>query len=430
MLQLRDQLFATLAPWVLPIFGWHPANPWGPCKWAGVECDQQRHITKLCVGAGRGGGTAGWRVSQPRWAACTRRGRPPPRAAPRPPCSRPCPCPARSRLRNDDLKAAAAVAARKWYAHKLPTLSGGLADAARLSALVAALPHLEELVLVQHFAPWDDGVPPEWLAPGALPKLKRCAVAPVAALRHLWLRCGTCGCAPQPVPPHPLASAPLACPAAEPAAPARPRRLVLGGICLGGPLPQLRPGQLPALESLELRFEEGPAALPPSWGASPATLPALRSLTVAMPLAAPLPERWAAGFARLTQLTLAGPGWLVTNRSRMQRLYLRQQAGGGTDDPWPAAGGGDAPEGGEQQPWAAPGHGNAARHAQPAPNATDVPKEEAAAGAALQLDAPLPASWASGLPQLTRLHIAGLGLTGGIPAAWSEPGSWPQLQLL
>lgn len=70
---------------------------------------------------------------------------------------------------------------------------GALAAAVKLPARLAQLRHLEELELVQYFAPVEGGVPPEWLAPGAFPHLRRCVCllrvekCQPAARLALWL---------------------------------------------------------------------------------------------------------------------------------------------------------------------------------------------------------------------------------------------------
>ncbi len=54
-----------------------------------------------------------------------------------------------------------------------PDGPGGLTDSVRWPSELAQLEYLEELELVQHMAAWEGGLPPEWLAPGAFPRLKR-----------------------------------------------------------------------------------------------------------------------------------------------------------------------------------------------------------------------------------------------------------------
>ena len=47
MRQLRAHLFRHLGPLMSPLVGWHPANPNGPCLWAQVACDADKHIVKM-----------------------------------------------------------------------------------------------------------------------------------------------------------------------------------------------------------------------------------------------------------------------------------------------------------------------------------------------------------------------------------------------
>lgn len=158
------------------------------------------------------------------------------------------------------------------------------------------------------------------------------------------------------------------------------------------PLPDVQPGALPRLQELiiQLPGQREPVALPPSWGATPATLPALHRLTLDAPVALPLPAAWARGFRQLTKLDIVG----TTTGSEQ----LAAAAGAPTPAlvaPAEAAAGGVAPEDGRT-----------------------------ATGG------PLPEAWGRGFPQLTSLTLRRLGLTGAVPAAWQEPGSFPALSKL
>ncbi|KAL4440185.1 hypothetical protein ABPG75_003186 [Micractinium tetrahymenae] len=84
------------------------------------------------------------------------------------------------------------------------------------------------------------------------------------------------------------------------------RTLSLEKLLLQGPLPDVEPGALPALESLYLNGEGAAVPLPPSWGASPLTLPSLDTLSLHAPLEGPLPTEWAQGFRQLAHLVLSG----------------------------------------------------------------------------------------------------------------------------
>ena len=173
--------------------------------------------------------------------------------------------PPRSRLRSGDRAARQRVPpeeAAKWAAgrHDARDAPGGLSDAVPLPPQLAGLAWLEDLELVQHMAPWAGGLPPEWLAPGALPRLRRCAGGGgwglgaggwgwLAAVRERVAAAAACATAlrsahvPRPsrtLPPRHACLAP-------PRPPPGTRRLALGGSSLGSPLPDLQPGQLPEL---------------------------------------------------------------------------------------------------------------------------------------------------------------------------------------
>lgn len=210
-------------------------------------------------------------------------------------------------------------------------------------------------------------------------------------------------------------------------------RLVLGGTRLGAPVPELPPGHLPALEVLELQFEQQPSRLPDSWGASPEALPRLQSLLVALQLEGPLPEAWAGGFRHLQQLSLVGSAWLEGSRRRANAASLRQldqqqhpaqqqaaSADGGSEGPRPRA---------LRSPRRMPLPASAQAAALEAGTAAAA-GEEAATASAAQPASHLPAAWAEGFPLLQQLRVAGLGVAGPIPPAWTSNGSFPQLQLL
>lgn len=160
--------------------------------------------------------------------------------------------------------------------------------------------------------------------------------------------------------------------------------------CLAAPpLPQVQPGALPRLQDLIIQLPAQPelVALPPNWGASPRTLPALRRLTLEAPVALPLPAAWARGFRQLAELTILGT------------------------------------TAGQEPASTVP------------PSAAEAPAAAAPGGAVIQ-DAraqprgPLPEAWARGFPLLTSLTLRRMGLTGSIPAAWQAPGNFPALAQL
>lgn len=86
-------------------------------------------------------------------------------------------------------------------------------------------------------------------------------------------------------------------------------RLELAALRAGAALPEVQPGALPRLQAADLQLDHQLSAAPPSWGA-PGALPALRSLSLRLMFAAPLPAEWAAGFRSLRTLLLvqAEPG--------------------------------------------------------------------------------------------------------------------------
>lgn len=96
-----------------------------------------------------------------------------PTPAPTPPGSTPC-----SQLHSTDRsprERLSEAGAQHWTSGSRgsPDGPGGIADSVRLLPELAQLEHLEELELVQHFAAWEGGLPSEWFAPGAFPRLRR-----------------------------------------------------------------------------------------------------------------------------------------------------------------------------------------------------------------------------------------------------------------
>lgn len=152
-------------------------------------------------------------------------------------------------------------------------------------------------------------------------------------------------------------------------------RLKLSTASLEGALPDLQPGALPQLRSLNLdiinacsgRQDEGcmprvqalPLQLPASWG-TPGVLPALASLTINLQgFLGPLPAAWARGFPSLTRLSISGNRWVNNPRS------------------------------------------------------SNASGSSAAGGA-------LPPEWGAGLSLVTRIDLSGLGLSGPFPEAWTR----------
>lgn len=157
------------------------------------------------------------------------------------------------------------------------------------------------------------------------------------------------------------------------------RRLAIRAGGLGGPLPDIQPGAFPALESLELQFEQLNSTLPASWGGDPRVLPALRHLRLALGAAGPLPAAWARGFHRLAGLAIT-----------VGHMTGRQAVAGAA-----------APQPVGQQPGSA---------------VADQPPRR------------LPPEWAAGFPALQSLHLLGAANGGSLPAAWQS--GFPSLTVL
>jgi len=152
----------------------------------------------------------------------------------------------------------------------------------------------------------------------------------------------------------------------------------------GPPLPDIQPGALPRLKSLELLLYNLQTTLPPSWGASPSVLPALQTLMVVAKLRGPLPAAWGSGFRHLTSLGL-----------------YDMQHDADVDDADLAGGG-------------------------------DVEADVAAGTEADVSPRRLPPQWAAPgrFPALTCLDLGGTRLQGPLPPAWGEKGGLPALVTL
>lgn len=151
----------------------------------------------------------------------------------------------------------------------------------------------------------------------------------------------------------------------------------------GGQLPDISPGALPALTTLEIgllgKADSFRPTLPPSWGAGPDVLPSLRQLTLQLPISGPLPQQWAAGFPRLWMLWLssevvAGEGAPDLDACRLAAATERGQ-----------------PE--------------------------------------LRPERELPGEWATGFPALQHLELNCLHIGGSLPHAWAA-GGFPSLQTM
>ncbi|KAL4436534.1 hypothetical protein ABPG75_003673 [Micractinium tetrahymenae] len=328
MLALRDALYRTAAPWVSPIPGWSRHNPNPHCTWAHVKCEERTGPSGLAAPTRR--------VTQIRlWS--------PERLTPE----------QRARVN-------ASRFLDGWLAPQVPLLP----------ELATKLPYLEHLAIGQFYAPFA-GLPPEWLAPGAFPRLKT---------------------------------------------------LELAGIGLGSGLPELQPGRLPALERLHLEFDEGgPCALPPSWGSSPEVLPSLQALHVAMPLSPQLPHEWGLGFWQLRQLGLLSPAC-------GRRLAAAEAAAPAPGTPAAAAGGGRASStaahsgrgsklGVDPRPAPAVPAGGPSSVRLPVTWAAGFPALRELTLCGLGLGGTLPPAWLqhSAFPLLSSLNLAGNRLTGALP---------------
>lgn len=204
-----------------------------------------------------------------------------------------------------------------------------------------------------------------------------------------------------------------------------------------------------SLQALELQFyNDQPTRLPASWGASPKVLPQLQSLSLAMHLTAPLPAGWSSGFRQLRELTLADPALLDAIQRRAEagpqgqpsavKAAAQAWAAGGTrrggarrlplPTDQPVEGNRADNESGEVEEdgfldYAAWQPGGPKPAAAPSAAATPAP------AAKLPSKPQLPPAWAKGFPQLRQLRVAGLNLTGPLPAPWVN-ASWPLLELL
>lgn len=174
-----------------------------------------------------------------------------------------------------------------------------------------------------------------------------------------------------------------------------------------------------------------------------------------MRLQAPLPAGWSAGFARLQELSLADPDLMEAIQRRAEAGPQSQpSAVKAAAEAWAA--GSSAGRGGARRlprpPGAADADGSSA-----AEDPSDAFGEEAFAAedeeaflvdfAGWQAGAPAPAAapsagaaaypahlqlppaWANGFPLLRQLRVAGLNLSGPLPASWVN-ASWPRLELL
>ena len=83
-----------------------------------------------------------------------------------------------------------------------------------------------------------------------------------------------------------------------------PRRLTLTIPRLGAGLPDVAAGALPQLRTLHLLAAEQPTTLPASWGSRPDVLPELSDLSLTLGICGTLPASWAAGFSHLAMLVL------------------------------------------------------------------------------------------------------------------------------
>ena len=140
-----------------------------------------------------------------------------------------------------------------------------------------------------------------------------------------------------------------------------------------GPLPDIQPGALQQLQDLQVTARTL-TTLPSSWGSHPSVLPALQDLRLQIHFAGPLPAAWSGGFRQL------------------QFLIIRQL---------------DSMD----------------RHTTIAPAAPAL-KDFMSGGTRV-----LPSDWAAGFPNLLRLVLHGLAITGSIPNDWTTTG-FPKLYAL
>lgn len=192
----------------------------------------------------------------------------------------------------------------KWRAEVFPFGSRG--GRGPLLPALAQLRRLTHLDVAHPFAGLETGLPDEWCRSGSFPSLSRwrprlwpatpCVTVGSGRTRRVlctWphasqgvpanhaIAAPTHGCKPVKA-----AHTPLVNPT-PPSTPSRhetsepnfsPCRLRLSARSLGAPLPDIQPGALPALGSLQLELPWLRTSLPASWGADPAVLPALEEL--------------------------------------------------------------------------------------------------------------------------------------------------------
>lgn len=101
-------------------------------------------------------------------------------------------------------------------------------------------------------------------------------------------------------------------------------RLILEGHRIAGPLPDVRPGALPLLQTLHIEALELASPLPAGWG-DPGVLPELLELVLTIRLQGGLPPSWARGFRRLLSLRVGEgqPSWRHSSLPRPQGSDLR-----------------------------------------------------------------------------------------------------------
>lgn len=182
-----------------------------------------------------------------------------------------------------------------------------------------------------------------------------------------------------------------------------------------------------------------------------------------MRLQAPLPAGWSAGFSQLQDLSLADPDLMEAIQRRAEAGPQSQpSAVKAAAEAWAA--GSSAGRGGARRlprpPGAADADGSSAvedssdafgeeafasedeeaflvdfagwQAGAPAPAPAPAPSAGTAGTAGISAPpAPpqLPPAWANGFPLLRQLRVAGLNLSGPLPASWVN-ASWPRLELL
>ena len=171
MLMLRQAFRATDPGWSESLHGWNQLGDQPHCTWDGVRCDADGYVTNMWVAAsmltwaGMRTACMCWRAPMclDRWAHPARPG------APHVLMAKSCLARACSHLVNSTTAGSVALAeALAPPGRDAPALAGRV-----LLPELARLTRLEALTLERPRPEWQwAGIPPEWGAPGAFPRLE------------------------------------------------------------------------------------------------------------------------------------------------------------------------------------------------------------------------------------------------------------------